>query len=354
MHVLPHAEPDSAPRNRQELRDREDGSATFALRLTDVSIRYRGAARPAVDGVSLQIEAGRSVGLLGESGCGKSSLARFATGLLPASASTAGSVELEGRALRDPADWRGLRGSRVGVVFQQPSLALHPMRRAGSQVVDVLRAHRRGSSSWCRERAAELFEELDLAPELLRAFPHQLSGGQQQRVVLAQALACEPGLLVADEPTTALDRETERQVLQLVDRVRRRRGMSLFWISHDPRVLAEVADTLYVMYAGRFMEQGPVHEVLKTPDHPYTRALIDCAPRRTARLHEPLSRRRLPELPGDEGSVPPEGCPFRARCPHQAPICRDELASRAGPSGERTTWCVRPEAAWPTGVEDLS
>lgn len=311
-----------------------------ALRLVDVSIRYPGADRPAVDGVDLTVDADRGVGILGESGCGKTSLARFATGMLPKGAEASGEVRVGGEAVGTEKEWRRLRGLKVGIVFQQPSLALHPMRRVGSQVVDVLRAHRQGTRAWCRERAYELFEELDLQRAHFRAYPHQLSGGQQQRVVLAQALACEPPLLVADEPTTALDRETEVQVLRLIDRIRRRRGMALLWISHDPRVLAEVAETLYVMYGGRFLEIGPAQMVLAAPSHPYTEALVGCAPHRTARLHEPMSMRRLGTIP--EGDVPMSGCLFRPRCPRAAAVCEESPEPR--PSHESgMTWCVRFE-----------
>ena len=310
-----------------------------ALRLSGVSIRYPGAARPAVDGVELSVEPDGAVGILGESGCGKTSLARFATGMLPTTAVASGEVQVAGQAVPNEKAWRRLRGLKVGIVFQQPSLALHPMRRVGSQVVDVLRAHRQGSRVWCRERALSLFEELDLHTDHFRAYPHQLSGGQQQRVVLAQALACEPPLLVADEPTTALDRETEVQVLRLIDRIRRRRGMALLWISHDPRVLAEVAETLYVMYGGRFLEIGPAQAVLGSPSHPYTEALVACAPRRTARLHEPMSMRRLETIP--EGDLPASGCVFRPRCSRAAAVCEESPVPRPSHGGSGLTWCVR-------------
>ena len=315
-----------------------------ALRLTDIEIRYPGSMEGeavVVDRLSMKIDRGESVGILGESGSGKTSLALAATGLLPRSARSTGHVELAGRQVPTGADerfWRRVRGNTVGVVYQQPSLALHPLRRAGAQIMDVVRSHRPWPRARCRARALELLADLDLDPQTFHAFPHQLSGGQRQRVVLAQALACEPALLIADEPTTALDRDTEARVLQLVDRLRRRAGMSMLWISHDPEVLAEITDRVYVMYAGKWMEQGPTLLVLEEPLHPYTQALLACRPTGVGSTTS-LIQRRLPVIWGETPSVrpPPPGCRFAERCDRVLELCAQ--SPEPVTASERQVWC---------------
>ena len=322
-----------------------DASAT-ALRLSDLEIRYPGIAGSsavvAVDRLSLQVEAGEAVGILGESGCGKTSLALGATGLLPKTAEVSGDIEVVGREVVEETQWRRLRGDMVGVVFQQPSLALHPMRRIGAQIGDVLRSHRSWPRSRYKTRVFELLDELELPRESFGAYPHQLSGGQQQRVVLAQALACEPSLLVADEPTAALDRETEQQVLALIARLRKQRAMALLWISHHPDVLLEVTDRLYVMYAGRWMEQGDTAKLLASPCHPYTRALLACRPNRKAQAKEPLGLRKLSVIPKAlPSSSHGQGCAFAPRCSRRIDDCEQVLAPSPSHCGE--TWCCREQ-----------
>ncbi len=318
------------------------------LRLDRLEVRYpsRTAESDAVvvDGLGCEIARGQAVGVLGESGSGKTSLALAVTGLLPSEARCSMELEILGRPVPAAADerfWRRLRGDTIGMVFQQPSLALHPMRRVGLQVADVLLSHRPWSARSCRRKVMELLDELDLESDIFQAFPHQLSGGQRQRIVLAQALACEPSLLVADEPTTALDRKTEIQVLELVRRLSRERQMALLWISHDPGVLAEITDRIYVMYAGRWMEEGPTESLLAEPNHPYTKLLLDCLPRRKALRSEPLDRRRLTVIPGmaPPASELPSGCRFVDRCPVVTESCGEKPSPV--PMGQGRTWCVR-------------
>ncbi|MEM6793541.1 MAG: ATP-binding cassette domain-containing protein [Acidobacteriota bacterium] len=257
------------------------------LELRDVEITYPGAAGAppvrAVRGIDLRVEAGEAVGLFGESGSGKSSLALAVLSLLPAGSERRGEIRFAGERLDGlgEASWRRIRGRRIGLVFQQPSLALHPLRSVGSQLVDVLSSHTPLGRGEIRERSAALFRELELEPEHLSARPHQLSGGQQQRACLALALAAEPSLLIADEPTTALDSETEDRVLDLLRRLRLRRRLSLLVISHDPAVLERLSTRLYALCAGRVIEEGPTSRLLESPRHPHLTGLLA---HRSARL----------------------------------------------------------------------
>lgn len=326
-----------------------DQTKSPALRLEDLVVSHPPARageprRIAVDGVSLGVEAGEAVGLFGDSGCGKSSLARAVVGLLPTGSRSEGRIEIAGRRVDGSGDrtWQRIRGAEVGLVLQQPKLSLHPLRRVGEQVVDVLRAHGLGSRRQCRERVRQLFAELDLDPGMARAYPHQLSGGQQQRVVLVRAMAAEPTLLLADEPTASLDPETEARVLDWIADIARQRRLALLWISHDPGVLARVSSRLLVMYAGQVVERGPTREVLSDPRHPYTQALLACA--RVAPVEAPTSERRLPVIPGTAPAPRPEdrswfGCPFAPRCPDRLETCEHQAPSEvelAGPTSDPT------------------
>ncbi len=294
-------------------------------------VEFRGLAP--VDGVSFTIQAGEVVGLLGESGSGKTTLALALLGLSGGLAR--GSVLWRGREMLtlDEREWRGIRGAQAAMVWQEPALALNPVLRAGTQVAEVLRAHRPWSWRRCREEAArrleEVFPEGD-AERIARAFPHQLSGGQRQRVAIAQALACDPALLVADEPTSALDAVTQAEILALLARLRERRGLAILLIAHNPGVLAGLASRVMVMYAGRIVEQGEWQDVMTAPRHPYTRALLGC-------MAAPDSRGRLGVIEG----APPDpaerapGCRFEPRCPERMAAC----AVSAPPAGP--VECIR-------------
>jgi peptide/nickel transport system ATP-binding protein len=316
------------------------------LEVEDLSVSFTGEAGAVqvTNGVSFSIAEGETLALVGESGCGKSVTAGAVMRLLPHPAGrvTRGSIRLRGRdvlGLPPEAMYR-LRGSEMAMVFQEPMTCLNPVHTALSQVVEVLKLHRpdvrpRGR----RAEAMRLLEEVEL-PDLNRraaSYPFQLSGGMRQRVMIAMALAGRPRLLIADEPTTALDVTVQAQILALLKRLRRDHGMGLLYITHDTAVVAEIADRVVVMYAGQVVEEGPVREVLESPLHPYTRGLMQCAPRLDSR-----PRTRLASIPG---TVPPPRefpahCRFAERCPLADAGCR------AGPiplrrSGHRQVRCIK-------------
>jgi peptide/nickel transport system ATP-binding protein len=285
----------------------------------------------ALRGVSFTLERGGTLGLAGESGCGKSLTALALIGLLPEGAEVAGSILFDGRELTrlDDAAYAALRGDRIAMVFQEPMTALNPVHTIGRQIGESLRLHRELDARAARAEALRLLERVRLprAAERLDAWPHQLSGGQRQRVVIAIALACGPDLLIADEPTTALDTTIQREVLDLLDELRREAGMALLLISHNLDVMAAHVQRLAIMYAGRIVEAGPTREVFETPAHPYTQGLFAARPR--------LGLPRGTRLATIAGRVPalhemPAGCAFAARCALAVQACR-----AAPPTAER-------------------
>jgi len=265
----------------------------------------RGTRSTALRGVSFAVPAQTTVALVGESGSGKSVSALAALGLLPPNARARGSVRFQGDELlgAPSARLRALRGARIAMVFQEPMSSLNPVMRVGAQIAEVLRLHRRLSAEAAHRAAIGLLEEVGIPqPALLaRSHPHQLSGGQQQRVMIAMAIACEPDLLIADEPTTALDVTIQAQILTLLRRLQRERRMAMLFITHDLGVVAELADQVVVMRAGEVLEQGSVQAVLAQPAHPYTRALLACRPPLDARPH------RLPVI--DSSPAGPQAMP---------------------------------------------
>jgi peptide/nickel transport system ATP-binding protein len=277
----------------------------------------------ALRGVSFSLARGATLGLVGESGCGKSLTALALMGLLPDGARVTGSIRFDGRELTtlDDTALGALRGDRLGMVFQEPMTALNPVHTVGAQIAESLRLHRGLDRATARAEALRLLERVQLprARERLDAYPHQLSGGQRQRVVIAIALACGPDLLIADEPTTALDATLQREVLDLLDELRRETGMALLLISHNLDVMAAHVARLAVMYAGRIVESGPTREVFERRAHPYTRGLFAARPT--------LGLARGTRLATIAGRVPalhemPAGCAFAARCAHVLPECR--------------------------------
>lgn len=293
----------------------------------------------AVCGISFSISAGQVFCLVGESGCGKSLTAKALLRLVPETARIGGSLRLHGQNLLElaPEAMRRLRGLRMGMIFQEPMTALNPVLRVGDQVMEPLRLHLGLSAQAARERCAELFFQAGIpAPEgRMHDYPHQLSGGMRQRVIIAMALACEPSLLLADEPTTALDVTIQGQILSLIRHLSHERGMGTLLITHDLGVVAQAADSVGVMYAGRLVESGPVEAVFAAPRHPYTRGLMRSAP-----TSESRHMRRLPVI---AGSVPPPeamppGCPFHPRCPESLPVCAEKSPPRTGTEHTACCW----------------
>jgi oligopeptide/dipeptide ABC transporter ATP-binding protein len=279
-----------------------------------------------VDGASFSVRRGEAFALVGESGCGKTVTAMAVLNLLARlpSARARGQVLLEGRDLLACGEkaMRFVRGRKIGMVFQEPSVALNPVMTVGAQVAETLTAHGLAGRREARRRAVEMLGHVGLPDPERQAgrYPHQLSGGMQQRAVMAGALACGPALLVADEPTTALDVTVQAQILRLLDRLRRARGMALLLITHDLSVVSQVAERVAVMYAGRVVEQAPADDLFRNPAHPYTQGLLKAVPELAA------AGSRLFAIPGrvpDAASLP-AGCRFRPRCPLAKPRCAED------------------------------
>ncbi|PVE98225.1 ABC transporter ATP-binding protein [Microbacterium sp. TPD7012] len=264
-----------------------------ALRVEDLSIAY-GTAPPSVSGVSLRVRRGEIVGVIGESGSGKSSIALAMMGLLPDSARvTAARMTVAGADMQDATerDWGEVRGVKASMVFQEPMAALNPCMRIGAQIAEVLQIHGKADKRQARARALEILKLVQMpdAEKRLGYYPHQLSGGQRQRVVIAIAVAAGPDLLVADEPTTALDVTVQAQILDLIKSLRDETGMGVLFISHDLGVIGQLCERVAVMYRGRVVESGSARRVLEDPRHPYTRALLESIPRPSVPVRSPLA-----------------------------------------------------------------
>ncbi len=310
-----------------------------------------GIAR-AVDGVSLEVPRRQTIALVGESGCGKSLTALSILRLVPPPGRViAGEILLEGRNLLslDERAMRAIRGDRVAMVFQEPMTSLNPVLSVGAQIAEALRLHRNLRGRAARDRGIALLRHVGIpAPERrVRAFPHQMSGGMRQRVMIAMALACEPDLLIADEPTTALDVTIQAQIMALLRQLQQQSGMSVLLITHDLGIVAGAADAVCVMYAGRIVERGPTRDLLAEPRHPYTQALLRSVPRLDA---NPSGKRaRLAVIPGE---VPrplhrPSGCAFHPRCAAARgnPRCRTETPELVAISPTRACACHHVRAA---------
>ncbi|MBI5838311.1 MAG: ABC transporter ATP-binding protein [Candidatus Eisenbacteria bacterium] len=299
----------------------------------------------AVDGISLEISAGSTLGLVGESGCGKSVTALSVLRLLPSPPARveSGQVRFRGRDLLSlpEGELRKVRGNEIAMIFQEPMTSLNPVLTCGEQVAEVLRVHRAAGRRQARDAAVELFRTVGIpAPgQRVGEYPHQLSGGMRQRVMIAMALACGPALLMADEPTTALDVTIQAQILDLLGTLQRERGMSMLMITHDLGVVAEVAREVAVMYAGRIVERCAVADAFADPRHPYTLGLLAAIPRLDA------PRERLHAIPG---GVPdparyPSGCRFHPRCPFAVEVCRAEEPPLAPVSPGHLARCWRTD-----------
>ena len=302
---------------------------------------------PAVQNVSFSLEKGAVTCLVGESGCGKSLTARAILGILPRGATATGSVRFEDRELIGLPEktMSRLRGRSMAMIFQEPMTALNPVLTVGEQAAEPLRLHLGLSKAEARKRVIELFAEVGIPSpgERYTVYPHELSGGMRQRVMIAMALTCRPSLLLADEPTTALDATIQGQVLSILNEERVSRGMAVLLITHDLGVVAQIADSVGVMYAGRLVEYGSLEELFHNPLHPYTRGLMAAAPTRASfRLD------RLAAIPGTVpplGSVP-AGCPFHPRCSQALDICREVLPPETVRDGHRVLcWRVAQKEA---------
>ena len=308
-------------------------SALLEVEHLRVTLQTSHGAADALRDVSFTLDRGQTLGLVGESGCGKSMTALALMGLLPDGARVSGSIRLEGRELTTLSEDAlcQLRGDRIAMVFQEPMTALNPLHTIGQQIAEPLRLHRGQGATAARAEALRLLERVQLprARERLGAYPHQLSGGQRQRVVIAIALACGPDLLIADEPTTALDVTIQREVLDLLDELRAQSGMALLLISHNLDVMASRVARLAVMYGGTVVESGPTAAVFERLAHPYTRGLFAARPRLGMRRSQSgaLPGRRGTRLSTIAGRVPeladmPAGCPFADRCALVIDACR--------------------------------
>ena len=301
------------------------------LKVDDLSLTYQirqGEVR-AVQDVSFELARGQSLGLVGESGCGKSSVANCLMGLLPDNARvTRGQVILEDQDLLqlNEEELRKYRWRRIAMVFQAAMNVLDPVYRVGQQIVEAIEAHGFDlSDAEARERVADLFRRVGLEPQLMDRYPHEFSGGMRQRAVIAMALSCDPSVIIADEPTTALDVIIQDRILRELKSIQNDRDMAVIYITHDIAVVAEVTDLVAVMYAGRLVELGPTAEVLGSPLHPYTAGLMSSFPSVSG------EKRPLTVLSGEPPNLvnPPPGCPFHPRCESATEQCRAEFPPRA-------------------------
>jgi peptide/nickel transport system ATP-binding protein len=300
---------------------------------------------PVLENVSFELARGERLGIVGESGCGKSITALALMGLLPDAARAHGRILLDGEDLVTAGERRlcQLRGRRIAMVFQEPMTALNPVGSIGRQVAEGLRLHLHLGRAEAEVRAVRLLDRVGLPAERFSPdlYPHQLSGGQRQRVVLAMALACGPELLIADEPTTALDVTIQAQILALIDEVVSVSEMALIMISHDLGVIAETTDQMLVMYTGRIVERGPTPAVFAGMAHPYTRGLFAAMPTLVGRG---VRRARLSTIPGNVPDLlgRPDGCPFADRCPRVGPECRAGMPPPVTLAQDHEVACLHP------------
>ncbi len=303
----------------------------------------------AVRGVSFDVEKGKTLGIVGESGSGKSVTSLSILKLLGTTGKiNSGSIKLDGEELttKSTKEMREIRGKRIAMIFQDPMTSLNPLLPVGEQVGEMLWEHNRSMGKKERqEKVIELFQHVRIpeAEKRLKSYPHEFSGGMRQRVMIAMALACRPELLIADEPTTALDVSIQDQILKLMRSLQQEMGMSIMFITHDLGVVAELADRVAVMYGGLIMEEADIFDIFKSPQHPYTMGLLASIPD----MHQDKSKRLLP-IPGSPPDMihPPKGCPFSPRCPYAMRVCADELPHYivTGDNRRSMCWLLDPDA----------
>ncbi|GAB5427957.1 MAG: ABC transporter ATP-binding protein [Devosia indica] len=330
--------------------------AVLSVRDLATSFFTRRGEVQAVRGVSFDVRPGEILGLVGESGSGKSITCMSVLRLLKAGGRIkSGSANFEGTDLLslDENALSDLRGNRIGVIFQDPMTSLNPTLTVGEQVMEAILRHRSISRAQARARAVELFElvRIPSAAARLKSYPHEFSGGMRQRVMIAIALACDPKLLIADEPTTALDVTIQRQILALLKDLQQRLGMAVILITHDLGVIAEVTDRVLVLYGGLVMETAPVRELFAAPGHPYTVGLLGAVPDLRDDTH-----RRLTPIPGSPPNMlaPPPGCPFAPRCPHAMTRCLAELPPLFGEGHQSRCWLQHPDAPKVDAVHEVA
>jgi oligopeptide/dipeptide ABC transporter ATP-binding protein len=323
MTGLPTSPPPGAVLRTRELPKLADPAAPLLV-VEDLRTHFqleRGVVR-AVDGVSFRLDDGGSLGIAGESGCGKTTTALSLVRLLPANARiVSGSIRLFGIDLvaRPEENLRRYRWREVSIVFQGAMNALNPVRRVGDQIAEPIEVRLGAARDAARTRAGELLELVGIPRQRAAAYPHELSGGMRQRAMIAMALACDPAIVIGDEPTTALDVMVQAQILELLERLRRELGLALILITHDLSVIAETCDRVMIMYAGKVAEEGPVRRIFTAPRHPYTEKLLHAFPN----IH--ADRRALDTIPGQPPDLrqPPAGCRFHPRCPAAMPVCAE-------------------------------
>ncbi|MCQ4162227.1 ABC transporter ATP-binding protein [Roseomonas sp. GC11] len=315
----------------------------LALEVIDLSITFRTDRGPfrAVQGVTFAVAPGRTLAIVGESGCGKSATSLAIMGLLPGSARVGGTIRLAGQEIAElpPAARRRLRGPEMAMIFQEPMTSLNPAFTAGEQVAEALRLHRGLSHREAAAAAIAALEQVRIPEPARRAaqYPHQLSGGMRQRVMIAMALACRPRLLIADEPTTALDVTVQAQILALLDELKRETGTATVLITHDLGVVADHADEVVVMYAGQVVERAPAARLFALPQHPYTIGLLGAAPRLEG------GGGRLASIEGTvpDLAAPPPGCRFAPRCPFALGLCHEVAPPLRGVGPAHEAACHR-------------
>ena len=308
----------------------------------DVSFRTEFGRVHAVKGLNLVVEPGEVVALVGESGSGKSVTATTALGLLPKTATIGGETHVADKIVNKESlgGLRRLRGNRVAMVFQEPMTALNPVIKVGEQLIESMEVHgvAHGREAW--QRAIDLLNAVGIpaAERRVNEYPHELSGGMRQRVVIAMALACDPEVIIADEPTTALDVTVQAQILDLIKDIQEERGISVIFITHDLGVVADICDRVMVMYAGQIVEGAEIHRVFEEPQHPYQEGLIAAMPR----LDNKGELRSIPGSPPRIGNFP-EGCRFHPRCPYAVEACRSGTIPLVEVHPQHTSRCIRAE-----------
>ncbi len=327
--------------------------AAPALTVADLTVAFVAGRKTAtvLEKVSFDVYPGETLCLVGESGCGKSMTALAIMGLIPdLGRCREGSVRLHGQNLLalNPAQMRKVRGNQLSMIFQEPMTALNPVYTVGNQICEPLRLHQGLSAAQAREKAIDILRSVEIpVPERrIDEYPHQLSGGMRQRVMIAIALACNPDVLIADEPTTALDVTVQAQIFDLLREQQKQRGTAIIMITHDMGAVSEMADRVVVMYGGRAVEVGTTQEILSSPAHPYTQGLIACLPELDPAPTE--DRPDLPEIPGIVPSVwdRGEGCPFADRCHAVMPICREAFPPffQTGTTQRTACWLYEDKA----------